>query len=68
MNTFKRFSILVLCCLATGWAVDVIQVEGNKFVNEQGETVIFRGLNTSDPDRLERIGMWNDDYFQEIAN
>lgn len=68
MHTIKRVFILGLCCFATGWAVDVIQVEGNKFVDEQGETVIFRGLNTSDPDRLESIGMWNDDYFQEMAN
>ncbi len=68
MQNVKRAFILFLCGFVPLWAVDVIQVDGNEFVNEQGETMIFRGLNTSDPDRLESIGMWNDDYFQEMAN
>lgn len=45
-----------------------IQVEGNKFVNESGETFIFKGLNTSDPDKLFRSGHWNKRYFEEIKN
>ncbi len=41
-----------------------IKVEGNKFTNEQGETVVFRGLNASDPDKLLQDGHWNEAYFE----
>ncbi|MEM6316609.1 MAG: cellulase family glycosylhydrolase [Bacteroidota bacterium] len=45
-----------------------ITVQGNQFVNEQGEKVIFRGLNASDPDNLEKAGHWDKAYFEEIKN
>lgn len=48
-------------------ALDTIQVAGNRFVKGDGETIILRGLNTSDPDKLEREGMWSDAYFAEMA-
>jgi hypothetical protein len=41
-------------------------VKGNKFVNEKGDTMIFRGLNSSDPDKLDKDGHWNQEYFTEI--
>lgn len=44
-----------------------IRVDGNRFVNEDGEVVVFRGVSFSDPDRLERAGQWNRPYF-EAAN
>ena len=28
--------------------------------------MVFRGLNTSDPDKLKKNGHWNQEYFQEI--
>lgn len=43
-----------------------IKVKGSKFVNEKGDTMVFRGLNTSDPDRLDSLGHWNTEYFAEI--
>lgn len=43
-----------------------IRVEGNRFVNEQNETLVFRGYNTSDPDKLVYDGQWNKSYFEEI--
>jgi endoglucanase len=43
-----------------------IKVQGNKFVTESGDVMVFRGLNTSDPDRLKKNGHWNQEYFQEI--
>lgn len=46
--------------------VSWISVEGNKFVNDQGETVVFRGYNSSDPDKLEASGHWNNEYFSKI--
>ena len=41
-----------------------IRVEGNRFVDPAGNTVIFRGVSFSDPDRLEKAGHWNREYFQ----
>jgi len=45
-----------------------IDVQDNNFVNEAGKTIVFRGLNTSDPDKLERQGHWNKSYFEEIKS
>ncbi len=41
----------------------LITVKGNKFVDPQGNTVLFRGLAISDPDKLEMQGHWSRDYF-----
>ncbi len=41
-----------------------LRVEGNQFVNEDGETVVLRGVSFSDPDKLEREGHWNKEYFE----
>lgn len=43
-----------------------ISVSGNDFVTQDGKTIIFRGLNTSDPDKLEEQKHWNKSYFEEI--
>lgn len=43
-----------------------IRVVGNDFVNQKGETIIFRGLNTSDPDKLESQGHWDKSYFEAM--
>lgn len=45
-----------------------VRVKGNAFVTAQGETIVFKGVSTSDPDKLQRDGHWNLDYFQEIRN
>lgn len=41
-----------------------LRVDGNRFVNVDGETVILRGLSLSDPWHLARQGHWNRDYFE----
>lgn len=41
-----------------------ISVEGNHFVDESGETIVFRGVSFSDPDRLEKAGHWNRECFE----
>ncbi|WP_221030124.1 glycoside hydrolase family 5 protein [Actomonas aquatica] len=41
-----------------------IGVDGNRFVNEAGETVIFRGLAFSDPASLLERGVWGRGYFE----
>ena len=45
-----------------------IKVKGNNFVIDDTTTFILRGLNTSDPDRLQSIGHWNRAYFEEMYN
>src|SRR5208283_475126 len=37
----------------------LISVKGNKFVDPEGNTVLFRGLAISDPDKLEMQGHWS---------
>jgi len=49
-------------------ALSQISVSGNTFVNEEGQVVVFRGLDTSDPDKLSREGHWNRRYFEEMKN
>jgi len=71
MKKIVLFSLLIfLICSITHVQAQVqrIQVKGNKFVNEKGETLVFRGLNSSDPDKLTTEGHWNKEYFTEIKN
>lgn len=44
----------------------LIMVKGNKFVNSKGDTLLFRGLAISDPDKIERQGHWNKAHFEKI--
>ncbi|WP_045856086.1 glycoside hydrolase family 5 protein [Teredinibacter purpureus] len=46
--------------------MSLIRVEGNAFVNEAGETVVFRGVNISDPDKLEQKGKWSKAHFEAV--
>ena len=41
----------------------LISVKGNKFVDPDGKTVLFRGIDISDPDKLESQGHWSKDHF-----
>lgn len=45
-----------------------VSVKGNKFVTANGKPIVFRGLNTSDPDKLEKEGHWNERHFEEMKN
>lgn len=47
-----------------GW----IGVEGNRFVDETGRTVILRGVNISDPDKLQKNGHWSRKHFEVIKD
>lgn len=48
-----------------GQPLPFVRVEGNRFVDEAGRTVVFRGMSFSDPDRLVRAGQWNRALFEE---
>jgi len=43
-----------------------ISVKGNKFVNPEGEAILFRGLSISDPDKIEAQGHWNKNHFEKV--
>ncbi|MGK9368655.1 glycoside hydrolase family 5 protein [Melioribacter sp. Ez-97] len=44
----------------------LIKVEGNRFVNENGDTVLFRGVSISDPDKIANQGYWNKKHFEKV--
>jgi len=44
-----------------------VSVEGNKFMAD-GKTLVFRGLNVADPDKLAADGHWNERHFKEIKS
>ena len=44
----------------------LIQVKGNKFVNTNGDTILFRGLSISDPDKVEKQGHWKKKHFEKV--
>ena len=43
-----------------------IRVEGNKFVDENGDRMIFMGVNISDPDKIQKNGRWSKEHFEVI--
>ena len=45
-----------------------IHVEGNRFVDEEGNTRVFYGVNISDPDKLDKNGHWSKGHFQVIKD
>ena len=49
-------------------AMSRISVEGNHFVNAEGDSIVFRGLCCSDPVKLLGDSMWNERYFDEMAD
>jgi endoglucanase len=44
--------------------LSLIKVDGKYFKNEKGEKIIFRGVNISDPDKLQKSGHWTKSHFE----
>ena len=67
---FLIFSLFLfnLNVIAQSSEIGWISVSGNQFIDENNQPVIFRGLNFSDPDKLENDGKWNKSHFQEAKN
>jgi len=42
-----------------------ISVDGNRLINEAGETIILRGVNFSDPDKLKSNRKWKKAHFAQ---
>jgi hypothetical protein len=71
----QRFLFFLALLLAAEFAfaqtagpMSRISVKGNQFVTADGKPVVFRGLNTSDPDKLDAGGHWDETYFREMKN
>lgn len=45
-----------------------IRVQGNCFINEKGDTVLFRGLSIADPDKIQLEGHWNPELFRHLKD
>ncbi len=71
-STYRFLSLLFCLILLQSQSIGQqnalprISVAGNQFVNPEGGKVVFRGLNTSDPDKLAKEGHWNKAYFEEM--
>lgn len=46
-------------------ALPVVTVQGNRFVDPAGKTVVFRGLALCDPAELAKRGQWGRRYLEE---
>jgi endoglucanase len=44
----------------------LVAVKGNVFVDSRGDTILFRGVSISDPDKVEGQGHWNKGHFDKI--
>ena len=44
----------------------VIRVDGNKFVDPDGKTILLRGVSISDPDKVDGQGHWNKAHFEHV--
>lgn len=64
---FLFVSLFFLTTITAQNEMSYISVKGNKFVDENGKEMIFRGVSSSDPDRLDEAGKWNDEYFSVLA-
>jgi len=49
-----------------GKKLPLIAVKGNRFVDPDGKTLVFRGVNIADPDKIESQGHWSKDFFVKV--
>jgi endoglucanase len=44
----------------------MVRVDGTRFINSGGDTILFRGVSISDPDKIEKQGHWNKAHFEKV--
>ncbi|MGB6151316.1 MAG: glycoside hydrolase family 5 protein [Pricia sp.] len=68
-SLFSLFSLfLIFSNISAQEFPSRISVKESEFVTETGNKIIFRGMSSSDPDKLDREGIWTKGYFDEIKN
>lgn len=67
-----KFSVLLLLVLfafqTEAKKMEKISVSGKNLVTESGKIIRLKGVSFSDPDKLEKEGQWNKNYFQQAKN
>jgi endoglucanase len=61
------FFLVSIIALNTFSQLPRVSVRGNEFI-ANGEPIIFHGLNASDPEKLNRDGHWNNEYFEQVKS
>ncbi len=61
-------AVIFSACASDSTSAEWVTVKGNKFIDPQGNELIFRGLCFSDPVKLVSEGQWNERYFAEAAD
>lgn len=61
-------SFLEIQAQENNYPLPFITVDGNRFVDEDGKEFRFRGVSSSDPDKLEKQGKWSKEYFEAIKS
>jgi endoglucanase len=46
----------------------LVRVVKNKFIDSKGDTLLFRGLSISDPDKIEAQGHWGKPLFKSLQD
>ena len=59
-------SILLFAVVVMAAELPLVQVEGKNFT-VNGEPTVFEGLATSDPDKLDKDGHWDQNHFEQAA-
>lgn len=68
-NAFRRLYHQANQCIVIIHILDEpYQRRGNHYVNAEGDSIVFRGLCCSDPIKLYNDSMWNERYFDEMAD
>lgn len=74
-NSFFKLTAVFILLFAfisvnaqTSNSLSLVTVKGNKFVTADGKTIVFKGLDTSDPDKLATAGHWNKEYFETMKS
>ena len=62
------FALAAVVTASSAKDLPKIHVEGKNFVDDNGKSVIFKGLCFSDPVKLISENKWNEAYFNEAAS
>jgi endoglucanase len=65
MKSIILCGLLTVLCATASAQLSQITVKSNRFVTADGKAIVFHGLATSDPDKLQRNDQWNKRYFEE---